>query len=285
MAWATGSAQAQSFDPNTMEAADQSVIQQMLEGERSHISHTLPASQNVFTIVRTETQPRICRHFIVQEVGGAQSQGVGCRVGQGQWQLAATISQIAGAPAPAAPAAVAAVPSTPLTPTIRVIRPGQPDQGEPAETTDPSTDLANVPLPPRRPGLETATASVDLPEEEAVTPIARPLPASLASIPLPQQRPSPPAQLEPEQSRVIPASDPPDEGDADQSQAEPADTVIADGIGAEADRTAPLPIAQGDTDLTDPPDEPLEVSGPEQPEPADERPAAAVSPPLPAARP
>ena len=85
---ASTSAVAQGFAPvATLAAQDQQRIQEILEFEQTNQPVVLPGSRGQFTIVRTETRPRICRYFSLALPGRSVAQGVGCRISSRQWEL------------------------------------------------------------------------------------------------------------------------------------------------------------------------------------------------------
>lgn len=195
-------AMAQSFDPSVLAPDDQAMIQNALEFDRTDTPRQLPSSRATFVITRTETRPRICRWFTLARPGGPTEAGVGCRVGNRQWSLAAsptatgsrpvvaiarpttpaptvtTEPTVATAPAgasllsPGPAVAVTAPPATPeppvvetaaLAPTERRDFP-RPDRrpGSGIPLTAAPFDVRGFPVPPRPPGL-VATASPELP--------------------------------------------------------------------------------------------------------------------------
>ena len=90
LVWCSAStlAVAQGFAPvATLSAQDQQRIQEILEFEQTNQPVVLPGSRGQFTIVRTETRPRICRYFSLALPGRTVAQGVGCRTGNRQWEL------------------------------------------------------------------------------------------------------------------------------------------------------------------------------------------------------
>jgi len=165
-----GTAGAQSFDPASLSAPDRGFIQQMLETERSNVARELPSSRDVVTIVRTETQPRICRYFVIQATAGGQRDGVGCRVEGGVWQLGPSVGQLVATGAPPA----ATISSGPrVEGTIGIAPSGS---GASASTVtelevrdDPST-WEEIPVPQRRPGTAgTTLAAAALPSTASTT--------------------------------------------------------------------------------------------------------------------
>lgn len=132
----SGAAQAQSFNPGGLAAQDRQEIQRLLEEEHTNVPRTLPASGDIFTITRTETQPRICRHFVIQSDAGGQRRGVGCRISALNWELAADLSAIAEAPT---------IPTDGSSGTV------------PRPTTAPGADIRPAPTGPN-PGLNAGSA-------------------------------------------------------------------------------------------------------------------------------
>ena len=270
-AWVSTVALAQDFDPGSLAADDLALIQEMLESERSHVRRSLPVSEQVVTIVRTETQPRICRHFVLQSLAGDQQRGVGCRVGAGQWQLAAAIGSVAQAPV--IPPAATTVDNTAAPRVTTVLRPVEAAPDEPAAGPIVSSPVATtgVPLPGRRPIAETEQAPVATEEDAEASPAV--VPAALATVPLPAPRPTgrstgpiAPGGTEAE-SAVL------DEREADIAEAPEAAIIARESLELDETGTA-AEVAQGDTDLSE-----------DRPEPEPSSAPAPIEPPVPGLRP
>lgn len=251
----TPDATAQDFNPADLTAEDQSLMQQMLENERSHVPRSLPVSESIFTIIRTETQPRICRFFVLQELGGDQHQGVGCRVGTGLWQLAATMRDMGQATAPVASAGPSV---SPAPRTVTVIRPTT-SQPEAIASADTPPTWSTIPVPTRRPARDVAVvtddAAGDATDDTVIEAGAPIVPAAFAAVPLPSARPIPPGGFVAEQPTETDVGSPaPDGPEAlptlPLNSPEPEETVIA----AEEDTVIDVPdaavIAEGDTDIS-----------------------------------
>ncbi|MEQ9815398.1 MAG: hypothetical protein RLO50_21660 [Azospirillaceae bacterium] len=163
-----GTAGAQSFDPSTLSATDRSFIQQMLETERSNVARELPSSRDVVTIVRTETQPTICRYFVIQATAGGQRNGVGCRVDDdGVWQIGASLNQLVATGTPPA----ATISAGPRVEGTIGIAPNSAASGAATVTAlevrdDPST-WEEIPVPQRRPGGAGTTVAALAPPATA----------------------------------------------------------------------------------------------------------------------
>lgn len=270
-AWVSTVALAQDFDPGSLAADDLALIQEMLESERSHVRRSLPVSEQVVTIVRTETQPRICRHFVLQSLAGDQQRGVGCRVGAGQWQLAAAIGTVAQAPVITPPAATAESTVAPRVTTV--LRPVEAAPDEPATAPIVSSPVATtgVPLPGRRPIAETEQALVAT--EENAEPSPAVVPAALATVPLPAPRPTGRSTGPIETDGTEAESAVLDDREADIAEAPEAAIIARENL--ELDETGPAAeVAQGDTDLSE-----------DRPEPEPSSAPAPIEPPVPGLRP
>lgn len=249
--WASTDAFAQDFDPSTLAPGDIALIQEMLENERSHVRRSLPVSDQVISIVRTETQPRICRHFVLQSLTGDQQRGVGCRIGAGQWQLAAAIGTIAQAPVPIPPATDNAV--TPRVTTV--LRPVEAEQDEPAPAPIVSSPAAwtGVPLPGRRPTAETGqtpgaqAASDDTEAGPETAPAA--VPAELATVPLPAPRPTGPSTRAIAVAETVADAPTPDGAEPDIADVPRPALIETEGL-TFGEAGPPAEVAQGDTDIS-----------------------------------
>ena len=196
---APASVTAQDFVASALPAADQQRIQEALEFEQTNRTITLPASGGSFTIVRTETRPRICRYFRVTVPGRGEQQGIGCRTGNRVWDVAAATVEVPAAPTvpvPAAPrpsrgevdgppvtgggAAVASLPQTVIVPSAPAdtdrdfARPGR-RPGTPVPMIAAPPEIRSVPRPERPPGRASApavvaTTEIDLPIEDPAPP-------------------------------------------------------------------------------------------------------------------
>lgn len=270
-AWVSTVALAQDFDPGSLAADDLALIQDMLESERSHVRRSLPVSEQVVTIVRTETQPRICRHFVLQSLAGDQQRGVGCRVGAGQWQLAAAIGSVAQAPVITPPAATADTVATPRVTTV--LRPVEAAPDEPAAAPIVSSPVATtgIPLPGRRPIAETEQAPVVT--EENAEPSPAVVPTALAAVPLPAPRPTGRSTGPVATDGTGAESAVLDEREADIAEAPEAAIVAREDQALDETGTA-AELAQGDTDLSE-----------DRPEPERSSVPAPIEPPVPALRP
>ncbi|MEO1227068.1 MAG: hypothetical protein AAFX92_22890 [Pseudomonadota bacterium] len=270
-AWVSTVAFAQDFDPGSLAQDDLALIQEMLESERSHVRRSLPVSEQVVTIVRTETQPRICRHFVLQSLAGDQQRGVGCRVGTGQWQLAAAIGTVAQAPVITPPAPTADNAVAPRITTV--LRPVEAAPDEPAAAPIVSSPVATtgVPLPSRRPTAETEQTPVATVEDADTVPVA--VPAALATVPLPVPRPTErstgPVAADGAEAESAVLEVP----EADIAEAPEAAIIARESLEFDETGTA-AEVAQGDTDLSEDRPEPERSSAP-----------APIEPPVPALRP
>ncbi|MEM8588322.1 MAG: hypothetical protein AAGG65_09705 [Pseudomonadota bacterium] len=274
-AWVSTGALAQDFDPGSLAADDLALIQEMLESERSHVRRSLPVSEQVVTIVRTETQPRICRHFVLQSLAGDQQRGVGCRVGAGQWQLAAAIGTVAQAPVIPPPATTVDNTATPRVTTV--LRPVEAALDEPAAAPIVSSPIATtgVPLPGRRPIAETEQAPVATEEDAQASPAV--VPAALAAVPLPAPRPTGRSTGPIATDGTEAESAALDEREADIAEAPEAAIIARESLELDETGTA-AEVAQGDTDLS-------EGLTEDRPEPEPSRTPAPIEPPVPGLRP
>ena len=113
--WLFGATGAGAFDVTALGPQDRAALQEMLEFGRSNQERPLPSGRSV-TIVQTDLEPRVCRHFVI-ESSGAQQRGVGCRTGQGAWDLAGSANATAGTgAAPPRPRQAAALSPPPPPP-------------------------------------------------------------------------------------------------------------------------------------------------------------------------
>ncbi|MEO3432643.1 hypothetical protein [Inquilinus sp. CAU 1745] len=106
-----------------LDQADRAAFQSILETRPTGVPATLPSSGRTMTVTRTETAPRICRDYTIDEgSGGAVAvEGTACRLGADHWEIVGVLS-----------AAMTEAPSFPIPPP-------KPDQG------------LNFPLPAEKP--------------------------------------------------------------------------------------------------------------------------------------
>ena len=224
-AWLFAAAAAVAFDAAALDRQDRAALQEMLEFGRSNSESTLPSGRTV-TIVQTDLEPRVCRHFVL-ESGGAQQRGMGCRTGQGTWDFGVPAGGLAGPSAvPQQPQQVAAsapppqpTPPTPGRRTVNLrdlpldlaapqgtVPQGMAPQG--AETESPPTQtqvaalvsqpVAGAPFTPPLPAPRPSAVSADLASTDpvlATSDSAEPddasaSPGTAPDVPLPRRRPA-----------------------------------------------------------------------------------------------
>jgi hypothetical protein len=265
-ALAAAPAAAQGFNPNRLSEGDRAALVTALEYEQTNRLRRLPESGAGLTIVRTETRPRICRYFIIDGTGGRQN-GVGCRRGPQQWDLAGTAS---------------AVPPAPTEPIIAAPAPVR-DGDERTTVRIPVLDgerLATAPAPaatlpaPAAPPQVAAAARPDFPRPGRRPGTGIPLiaaPAAVRDIPAP---PAPPADARGTDLATLPETLPGDpEADADAVAAaldtpEPSDRaeVLQDAAPAAAEAEEPRSPEEAEPEalarLDSPPDIPLPLRRP-----------------------
>ena len=282
---------------STLAARDQERIQQVLEFEQTNQPVTLPDSGAQLTIVRTETQPRVCRYFEISG-RGATTQGVGCRIGNRQWELrpvANTISTQPTQPVYATPRpdrdSSTSRPPTAGAPTTTASLPGQ--TGSPTVSLAPPTSGAPTVSVPRTPQPTVITPTppttviTPSPPAQAPAPPASQVPAAAPTqptaavdpddFPVPERRPGDPLPLAaaPEAIRTVPRPDVPPRPDTAGPSAAAAGTTVA-----ELSTAAPGPtVAEGDTDLEEERPETREVLDPAPTAPRPARPPGRSEPP------
>ena len=244
----------------TLDARDQERMQQILEFEQTNQPVTLPASGTQVTIIRTETQPRICRYFEISG-RGATAQGVGCRTGSRQWELrpvANTITAQPSQPVYATPRpdrdSSTSRPPTAGAPTTTASLPGQ--TGSPTVSLAPPAGGAPTVHIPRTPQptviARTPPATVVVPAPPASTPPASQAPAAAPAtgvavdpddFPFPDRRPGDPIPLAaaPEAIRSVPLPQVPPRADSAGPSAAAAGTTVA-----ALSATVPLPVDEED---------------------------------------
>ncbi|MCA8933953.1 MAG: hypothetical protein KDA49_15870, partial [Rhodospirillaceae bacterium] len=256
----------------SLSAQDQQAIQYSLEFEQTNAQVSLPSGAR-FTIVRTETRPQICRYFEVTGGQGTQ-QGVGCRIGNRQWELRPVGTTVSaqptqpiyavprpprdsntGPPAADQPTTVASLPGQAGTPSVSV--------APPAGGLATTVVVPRTPQPVVAPAGHTPTPAVIAPA--AVAPaVTAPVPAAIgvASIdpddfPRPSRRPGDvvPLAAAPAQMRTVPLPVQPPRADtagvqvvaspqAETPQAETpeAETPVAESPVAESPVVAEVPL-------------------------------------------